>query len=375
MKIMLLPNVEGYGVLSMQRYHAELALALPTVAPAAWSFESMRVETAPHLGPTWGGRTARLLTYPRRLRQARADVFHILDHSHAHLARSTPPSRTVMTFHDCIPLLAGLGLIDVPVAWRARRGFPARIRHASRCARVITDSEATRQNLIALGHLDPGRVTTIPLGVSKVFSPLPPDGRLPSEERSDVLRQYALPEDCLLLAHVGTPGRYKNVPGLLKVLRALLDDASLGPRVHLIRVGAAFTDDEQDQVQALELGGRITAAGHVPGDAALARIYRAADLLLFPSLWEGFGWPPLEAMACGTPPVTSNAGALPEVIGDVTPMAAANDSDALAAIARMLLIQPDTYRHAIDQGLARAATFGWDDCARRVCAVYASLHE
>ena len=243
MNVALLPNIAGYGVPSMERYASHLAAALAAVAMPEWRFESMQIEPDLRFGPLWGGRIGRLVTYPRQVSRCRADIFHILDHSHAHLARAAPAGRAVMTFHDCIPILGALGRIDMPVGWRARLGFAQRLRDADRCARVITDSEMTKLHLVEFGRIDSAKIVVIPLGVSGNFQPTPPGGQSRADERAEVLREYALPPDCLLLAHVGTGGAYKNVPGLLRIVHALAADAAIGSRIRLIRVGAPCSGD------------------------------------------------------------------------------------------------------------------------------------
>jgi glycosyltransferase involved in cell wall biosynthesis len=107
----------------------------------------------------------------------------------------------------------------------------------------------------------------------------------------------------------------------------------------------------------------------VPGDH-LAALYNSVDILLFPSLYEGFGWPPLEAMACGTPVVASNAASLPEVIGDAGLMCPPQDHEGLAQAMYALLTDTDLRQSVIERGLTRASLFAWERVARQTLAVY-----
>jgi len=105
-------------------------------------------------------------------------------------------------------------------------------------------------------------------------------------------------------------------------------------------------------------------------DDHLAALYNSVDILLFPSLYEGFGWPPLEAMACGTPVVASNAASLPEVIGDAGLMCSPHDHDGLAQAMYALLTNNDLRLAIIERGLIRASLFEWEKVARQTLAVY-----
>ncbi len=118
---------------------------------------------------------------------------------------------------------------------------------------------------------------------------------------------------------------------------------------------------------------RVVNVGRVPGDDGLAAHYRAADVFVFPSTFEGFGWPPLEAMACGTPVVTSNAGSLPEVVGEAGVKVDPHDDVQLAEHALHLLDDADERQRRRAMSLERASAFSWQATAERTLAVYEAV--
>ena len=147
---------------------------------------------------------------------------------------------------------------------------------------------------------------------------------------------------------------YKNVETVLRVLQLLNTDKR--QNVRLIKIGADFTAEQQKLIFDLGLTDRVTHLGKIPAED-LVVAYHSCDVLLFPSIYEGFGWPPLEAMACGTPVVASTTGAIPEVVGDAgilqEPTAVGNLADAVAG----LLNNADLRKHMTASGIRRAKLF------------------
>ncbi len=142
------------------------------------------------------------------------------------------------------------------------------------------------------------------------------------------------------------------------------------PAIVLVRVGSDLSKDEWDLVDRLDLRPHVRALGRVAGDRALARIYASSDVLAFPSLWEGFGWPPLEAMACGLPVAVSDRGSLPEVVGSAGLIVPATDVEALANALKRVLVEPDLAADLKRRGTARAGTFSWSRCAAQTYEIY-----
>jgi glycosyltransferase involved in cell wall biosynthesis len=173
-----------------------------------------------------------------------------------------------------------------------------------------------------------------------------------------------------VVLQVATKGRYKNTPALLTAfaqLRARISDATL------VRIGAPFYPDESALAEKLGIAAAIRHVGAVSDDRVLAEWYSAADVLAFPSLWEGFGWPPLESMACGTPVVASEIPAIREVVGDAGVLVSPDDPSAMAAAVERVLNDASWSRSLRSKGLERAARFTWANAAARTLAVYESL--
>ncbi len=301
----------------------------------------------------------RFVVYPRIARRLRADVFHIVDHGQAYLVPSLDPARTVVTCHDVILLAVAAGRLRAefrpPLATRILR---ASIERMKRARRIIADSARTRTDLAELAGVDPASVEVIHPGLNHPFSPAP-------ERRAELRARLGLPATPLVL-HVGQTGFYKNLPGCLRVV-ALLRRRGIG--VTFVRGGRPMTAEQRALAGRLGIADAIAELGPVT-PAQLADLYRACDVLLFPSLYEGFGWPPVEAMASGLPVVCSRAGSLGEVVADAALTAEPEDFEGLAGHVAAVLSGGEVAARLTALGLARAAAFDWGRTAERVRDVY-----
>ena len=377
-RAVLLPNITGSPSESMRRYAAELAAALRGLKDENWEIDEIVCEPSATVSAAFGGgktggkmasRHARLLKYPGLIRSHAGSVFHILDHSHANLALSTPPDATVLTCHDIIPLLAAKGLVSMPHPALTRLTFPLRVMCMKRCRKIIAISESTKKTLIEVAGIPAEKIEVVYYGCNPAFGPEPTaPGQTRSGERVEVLSRYGIPEGAKVILHVATATRYKNTPAILEALRILKETA--GNNTWLLRVGADFFEDEALLVERLGVGDRIRHAGRVFDDRLLAACYRAADVFVFPSLWEGFGWPVLEAMACGTPVVVSNVASLPEVAGSAGLSVPPRDYRALAGALDSVLSNPQERLRLSAAAIEQAGRFSWEACARGTLAVY-----
>ena len=368
---LLLQNTAEFPSLSMKRYASSLAAALQAAPETGWRVEMPETHEPALLARLAGranaSRWGRLVRYPRRVRRLRRElrptVCHVLDHSHANLLTACDPDTSVATIHDLIPMLAAVGELDFKVGRTTRQTFSLKLRRIARCRRVIAISQSTKRQLLRFADVPPDRVEVVYYGVAAGFAP-PTDTGERLAERTAVLTRHGIDPTRPVVIHVCTPNRYKNSPALLHMLKRMPAE------VVLLRAGAPLFDDERALAEQLGVAHRVIDAGTVRGETALAAYYRSADVLAFPSTFEGFGWPPMEAMACGTPVVLSDAASLPEVGGDAALYAAPDDYDALAAAIDRLLSDPAEHAARSAAGLARARTFTWERCARNTAMVY-----
>jgi len=242
----------------------------------------------------------------------------------------------------------------------------AEIARAVQCAdMVLTDSEFTRQEVAAFFSLPLDRFRVVSLGSSDGFFP-----RVQSK-LAPVLTRLGLKADRYCL-YSGTIEPRKNIDTLLDAYQRLPSETR--KRWPLVLCGYQGWKSERlhARIQKHANEGWVRYLGYVSGDD-LPYVFAGASLFAFPSLYEGFGLPVLEAMASGVPVVCSNSSSLPEVAGEAAAMCAPQDTDGLTALLARGL-EDDSWRaHAREQGLSRAAQFSWRSCAKMTAAAYRAV--
>lgn len=292
------------------------------------------------------------LVQPLAAARERLDLLHGLAFV-APLVRLCP---TVVTVHD-------LSFALFPEFFRGANAAYLRLFTRLSCrgaAHVIAVSESTRADVIRLYGVPGEQVKAIPHGVDPAFHPRP------AAEVAEFRRAHSLPERFVLF--VGTLEPRKN---LVKLIEAFSNLKSQIPNLKLVLVGGKgwYYDRIFAAVERLSLKDRVIWAGYVP-NGELPMWYNAADTFAFPSRYEGFGMPVLEAMACGTPTVTSTTSSLPEVAGNAALTVPPDDADALTDALRCALENAALRQELRAKGIARAALFTWEEAARRTAAVY-----
>ncbi len=243
-----------------------------------------------------------------------------------------------------------------------RRAYLRRItrRSVHRARKVIAISQSTASDIVRLYGVPDEKIAVIPYGLDAIFTPENARALEPM-----VRQRYPLSERFLLF--VGTLEPRKNLPRLLEAYALARQRADLPP---MVLAGAPGWQHERILAQARELGveSHIVFAGYIPREH-LPGVYAAASALLYPSLYEGFGLPPLEAMGCGTPVLASNTSAMPEVVGDGGVLVDPRDVQQIAnGILR--ITQDEMLRQQIaERGLERAKRFRWEEAAQRTLGV------
>lgn len=309
----------------------------------------------------WRWHFDRLLAYTVNAGRRRGDIFHIADHSFAHLARWLPRDRTVVTCHDLMALrslMGEAGAVSRPITV-AR--FRWTVGHMRQVAHVVCDSSATRSDVVELVGVPQDRTTVIPLGVDERFRPLA------VETRARLRHQLGL-DGQVVIGNISTGADYKNPAGVLHTLRTLRDRDV--PAV-LLRTGRGFAPRHRALQGELGLDDAVIDRGMVT-ETELIETYNVSDVVLHPSYWEGFGWPPLEAMSCGTPVVTSTAPSLLEITAGSALAAGADDHAGLADCVQQAL-RDDVAEGLRRRGLQRADELRWQPSVAALLGVYSQV--
>lgn len=262
----------------------------------------------------------------------------------------------VVTIHDLIHVrLAHLQRPGVALAARTLAGLAAH-----RAQVVIADSEATRRDVVELLRVPPDKVHVVHLGLPATLAPAP------AVDVAVFRSDRALPADYVL--YVGARKRHKNLELLLRAWGVLAP----ADRPPLVLSGRPWTAEEPLARLAHTLGvtSSVVFAGDVPDDRTLACLYSGAALVVQPSLLEGFGLPPLEAMACGTPVIASDAGSLPEVLGEAAVLLSPHDPEAWAHHVVRLLRDPAERARRGALGRVQAERYTWARAANATRELY-----
>lgn len=341
----------GYRQTGVSRYLTELTRSLRATAAG----DDTITEFGLKLGPIGRRASTRILWEQSLLA---ADILrHRLDVFHGPVNALPVALRVpgVVTVHDLAFLRYPQHLPAARRAW-----LIGAIRHSARSAeRVITISEHTARDLVDWLALDPGKIRVIPLAVSPAIR------RLSGSELQVFRMRYGIERPYILA--VGTLEPRKNLPMLMRAFAAIRD--RVPHRLVLVGPEGWLTGELHDTIRELGLGDRLVLTGFV-SDAELGGWYSASDLVAFPSWYEGFGLPLLEAMSCGAPVLASSTSSLPEVGGDAAVYAAPDDQEAWTSMLLELLGDESARERMSRAGLQRSRAYSWDRSARETWDVY-----
>ena len=295
---------------------------------------------------------------PELLRLARrVDLYHETTVDHPDLAGAVPYAMTVHGLAPQVrPDICGAAFVAEKALWLER-------------AIALTDSfiavsETTRGEILARFAVPEERVRAVPLGVDAAFRP---GDR--AAARAAVGERLRIAGDYLL--YVGGVQRNKNIPRLLETARALADRGVFAGDLVLAGDVQYPPEEFAALVREHSLEGRVRATGYLePEDPFLVELYRGARLFLFPSYYEGWTSPPLEAMGCGTPVIASSASSIPETVGDAAELADPDDAEAWFEAAKRLIEDAERRAELAAKGIARARHYSWERMVEGTLAAY-----
>ena len=298
------------------------------------------------------------LSIPFKMLRLAPDLFHT---PHYVLPPLTP-CRAVVTIHDCTHLMFP--------QYRRRRLAYAYARTmlwtaAHRSRRIVTGSEAAKRDILRFFDVPASKITVIHHAVDDLFFREPGEADL-----ARVRERYELHDRFVMYSGNVTP--HKNLERLLEAFALLRHDGHDDLKLLISGARPARYSSLRGAVRRHGLDGRVRFLGYQP-ETTLAALYRLADVFAFPSLYEGFGLPPLEAMACGTPVVASNASSLPEVVGDAAVLVDPYDPRDIADGIHRALDDAGLRGRLRERGPARARAFSWRASVERLYAVYREL--
>ena len=332
----------------MSKYQSEIHSRLDNV-------KLNRIEYPDMSNVTGVNRIVEYFAYPFIVKKkvTKNNVKHITRQDLAFLLELIDLRKTIVTCHDIIP-----------IAYYNTRNpiWKLNAKGLRKAEKIITVSEFSKKDISKFIKYPEEQIEIIPPAVDHHLY-------YPSRNKK-CLSKYGIGEGEKVILYVGAEEPRKNVQFLVNSFSKLKNRI---PQVKLLKVGTpnyiGVREKLLKQIEALNLQKDVIFTGYV-SESELAEIYNAVDLFVFPSLYEGFGIPPLEAMACGTPVITSNTSSLPEVVGDASIVVDPYDINKFAEEMYEVLTNDDLKKEMIGKGLKRSKMFSWDNSAKKTLKVY-----
>ncbi len=296
------------------------------------------------------------LSIPINVGRAAPSLFH----TPHYVLPALTPCRSIVTIHDCIHLVFPQYLSNRFAHASARALFWTAVHRASR---ILTVSEASKQDILRFFQIPDEKVTVIYNAIAEHFFEAPP-----SDQIAMVRERYQLGGRFVMYA--GNVKPHKNLDRLIEAF-ALLRQDTKDDDLRLLISGSEISRYAtlRRAVHRYNLHRHVRFLGY-QSEKTLGALYRLADVFVFPSLYEGFGLPPLEAMASGTPVVVSNVSSLPEVVGDAGVLVNPYDAESIADGIRRVLDDGALSQDLSTRGLARARSFSWPTSVKRIRDIY-----
>jgi len=308
----------------------------------------------------------RFVEYPYIASKVKNGVNHIVDHNSSYLINYLDPEKTVVTCHDLIFFRLNSRQQECTKFIRAREKVRKYTTSGLLKARkIIADSENTKKDIIELTGRNPDDISVIYPGVNSCFYKITDEKLL---EFQKIKLGVNFP---FVILHVGENSSYKNIEGILYSLEIILS-RKLYNNIHFVKVGKDFTSKQYNLIQKLKLINNVHYLG-ILNNETLALIYNLSNVLVFPSWYEGFGWPPLEAMACGIPVVCSNEGSLKEIVDDAACIIKPEDYERIANAVCRLINDFDFRNKIIKRGFENAKRFDWCETVKKVFNIYLEI--
>lgn len=307
-------------------------------------------------------RFSKYCLYPCSMTSQNSDINHIIDQSYSYLLNFINTDRSVVTVHDIIPIIGWKGIYYGLTYPHYPLLYKLSVASLHKAKAIIAVSENTKKDLVQYCGISPNKISVIYNGINKSFH------AMPKGKKAILRRKFNFLDKTHIVLITGYQ-EYKNQITSFRVINKLQD--ILNEPVQLVWLGGTVEQCEKLSGQVW-LKNKVIRLSNLSIEQ-LVELYNSVDCLLFPSWYEGFGWPPLEAMACGTPVVCSNVGPIPEVVADAAITKEPDDINGLVESVQTVLTDVDKRNNLIEIGYVNIKRFTWESCASKVDMLYRQM--